>query len=175
MSPSKTVLVRQPKADNAQQALDPMNTGSITLSKNNRSLLPVDENSSNKLGVDDPDPDENRINRGEKTAGLNRHESSILPDRKIKELPRLTSLLAPLTTHSEHVASPQKALEAKEPVQSPQVKMAMVIPQKKPVAKLPVPKILKSPVTNDQPDVLALGYAPANAKVDTSPFDSGGR
>ncbi len=51
-------------------------------------------------------------------------------------------------------------------------KIALVIPQKKPVAKLPVPKILKNLVTNDNPDVMALAYAPANAKVDTSAFDS---
>lgn len=51
-------------------------------------------------------------------------------------------------------------------------KIALVVPQKKPVSKLPVPKILKNLVTNDNPDVLALGYAPANAKVDTSAFDS---
>ena len=53
-----------------------------------------------------------------------------------------------------------------------EAKIALVVPQKKPVSKLPVPKILKNLVTNDNPDVLALGYAPANAKVDTSAFDS---
>ncbi|CAM1645738.1 cell wall hydrolase [Bartonella apis] len=53
-----------------------------------------------------------------------------------------------------------------------ETKIALVVPQKKPVSKLPVPKILKNLVTNDNPDVLALGYAPANAKVDTSAFDS---
>ena len=75
-------------------------------------------------------------------------------------------------TASENKA-PQNDIEKKDKAdQKSGVKIALVIPQKKPVAKLPVPKILKNLVTNDNPDVMALAYAPANAKVDTSAFDS---
>lgn len=173
-SPYKTVLTRDhgnEKGEN-RSAIDSMSTSSIVPLKNDRAFSLNDKNIGKKLGVGDPNLDENRINRTDKTAGLRPQESNNFPDLVEPDFPRVSTRVTPLSENFKHVQALKTPADTKTKDEKSPVKIAVVIPQKKPVAKLPVPKILKNLVTNDNPDVLALGYAPASAKADTSAFDS---
>lgn len=173
-SPYKTVLTRdlENKKDQTPSTIDPVSTSGIIPLKSVRTLPLNDQNVGNKMGVADPDPDENRVNKSDKTASLRPQENNNLPDLVEPELPRVSIKIMPLVENIKYVATLKMPADTKAEEEKLPTKIAVVIPQKKPVAKLPVPKILKNLVTNDNPDVLALGYAPANAKVDTSAFDS---
>lgn len=166
-----TVFARSTVQDNSvmPEGVDPMTTASTTLSQRYQALPLTAENAGGKLGITDPNPDENRVNRDEKTAGLNTHESNALPDLAKPKMQRVSVQMAPQSKGGKHLASLTAPRIGKAPMK---VAMSIVPPQKKITAKLPVPKVLASLVTNEQADVLALGYAPTAAKVDTSPFDS---
>lgn len=173
-SPYKTVLTRDHENEKGEtrSAIDKMSTSSIVPLKNDRTFPLDDKNIGKKLGVGDPNPDEKRINRTDKTASLRPQKSNNLPDLVVPDLPRVSIKIMPLVENIKHVAALKMPKDIKANDEKLSEKIAVVIPQKKPVAKLPVPKILKNLVTNDNPDVLALGYAPVNSKVDTSAFDS---
>ena len=166
-----TVFVRtvETKTQDVPAGVDPMTTASTTFSKRYQALPITDENVGGKLGIADPNPDENRINRKEKTAAIGAHKNTELPDLKKTVLPHVSTSLSAKPDDVKHLATlttvPDKTSETK-------VAMAIIPIPKKAPARLPVPKILSSLVTNDYPDVLALGYAPVKAKADTSPFDS---
>ncbi len=123
-----------------------------------------------KLGVDAPDPDENRINRADKT------------DRLVSVQPKAPARAFTAGSMFERVSlitrPPEKSAArmafAKTPVEGKEVKITMAfhaVKPPKPRADLPVQ--LAKLVTNQQPDALALGYAPAQPDYGkTSPFES---
>lgn len=166
-----TIFVRNQtqEAEVGQKGIDAMTTASTALSKRYEAQPLTDENVGGKLGIIDPNPDEKRINRQEKTAGLAVKEGNALPDLEIPKIQRVSVNMLPVLANVKHVATLSMATNNK-PVEK--VALTIVPTPKKAPAKLPVPKILSSLVTNENADVLALGYAPAKAKVDTSRFDS---
>lgn len=170
----KTILTRDLKnaKDYNPSAIDPVNTSGITPLKNDRTQLLNDQDSGKKLSSANQASDKDHINKNDKTVSLQQQANNDLPDLSEPELPRVSTKIMQLAENIKHVVAQKMPADTKTKDEKLPVKIAVVIPQKKPVAKLPVPKILKNLVTNDNPDVLALGYAPANAKVDTSAFDS---
>ena len=170
----KTILTRDLKnaKDYNPSAIDPVNTSGIAPLKNDRTQLLNDQDSGKKLSSANQASNKDHINKNDKTVSLQQQANNDLPDLSEPELPRVSTKIMQLAENIKHVVAQKMPADTKTKDEKLPVKIAVVIPQKKPVAKLPVPKILKNLVTNDNPDVLALGYAPANAKVDTSAFDS---
>ncbi len=170
----KTILTRDLKnaKDYNPSAIDPVNTSGIAPIKNDRTQLLNDQDSGKKLSSANQASDKDHINKNDKTVSLQQRANNDLPDLNEPELPRVSTKIMQLAENIKQVVAQKMPADTKTKDEKLPVKIAVVIPQKKPVAKLPVPKILKNLVTNDNPDVLALGYAPANAKVDTSAFDS---
>ncbi len=122
-----------------------------------------------KLGVDDPNPDENRINRADKTGRL----VSVKPRAPAKAFTagsmfdKISMITRPPEKVDAKLAFTRK-LEGKE------VEITMAFHAVKPPKPRPeMPVQLARLITNDQPDALALGYAPAAPDYGkTSPFES---
>ncbi|KAB2698275.1 cell wall hydrolase [Ochrobactrum sp. Kaboul] len=122
-----------------------------------------------KLGPDDPNPDENRINRADKTGRL----VSVKPKAPAKAFTagsmfdKISMITRPPEKTDAKMAFSNK-LEGKEIG----ITMAFhAVKPPKPRAEMPVQ--LAKLITNDQPDVLALGYAPSTPDYGkTSPFES---
>ncbi len=122
-----------------------------------------------KLGPDDPNPDENRIHRADKTGRL----VSVKPKAPAKAFTagsmfeKISMITRPPEKTDAKMAFSSK-LEGKEVA----ITMAFhAVQPPKPRAEMPAQ--LAKLITNDQPDVLALGYAPATPDYGkTSPFES---
>lgn len=122
-----------------------------------------------KLGPDDPNPDENRIHRADKTGRL----VSVKPKAPAKAFTagsmfeKISMITRPPEKTDAKMAFSSK-LEGKEVA----ITMAFhAVQPPKPRAEMPTQ--LAKLITNDQPDVLALGYAPATPDYGkTSPFES---
>jgi len=122
-----------------------------------------------KLGPDDPNPDENRINRSDKTGRL----VSVKPKAPAKAFTagsmfdKISMITRPPEKTDAKMAFSNK-LEGKE------VAITMAFHAvKPPKPRSEMPTQLAKLITNDQPDALALGYAPATPDYGkTSPFES---
>ncbi|KAB2682169.1 MULTISPECIES: cell wall hydrolase [Brucella/Ochrobactrum group] len=122
-----------------------------------------------KLGPDDPNPDENRINRSDKTGRL----VSVKPKAPAKAFTagsmfdKISMITRPPEKTDAKMAFSSK-LEGKE------IAITMAFHAvKPPKPRSEMPTQLAKLITNDQPDVLALGYAPATPDYGkTSPFES---
>ncbi|SBW13274.1 cell wall hydrolase [Brucella sp. 10RB9215] len=122
-----------------------------------------------KLGVDDPNPDENRINRADKTNRL----VSVKPKAPAKAFTagsmfeKISLISRPPEKIDTRMAFTRK-LEGKE------VGITMAFHRvKPPKPKAELPTQLAKLINNEQPDVLALGYAPSTPDYGkTSPFES---
>lgn len=115
--------------------------------------------------------DEQRINSNKKQGFMTRERPDLqlaLNNRRIdnKKQPILAQKL-----HENYMM--HLALELKHKYQTQLALSNIPVPKQKEFPTLPVPKILASLVTNDKPDVLALGYASINAGNNKeTPFDS---
>lgn len=127
-----------------------------------------------KLGVDDPNPDEKRVSRSDKQGRVVSVQTKA-PARMFNA----GSLAAQVSQVSPRLMQPVagkkevKSTFVKGPLRGKEVDIALAFhrPEVKPVAV--VPTALASLITNDTPDVLALGYAPAKPDyAKTSPFES---
>ncbi len=185
-SPYKALMANGSEIQaNSVAANDKEITSNITLSKNEQKepLSKTDKVDTDYVKA--VDATETKTTKEEKNTGKKAATKFDLSASTKLELPHI-GMRIPYSEHLEQTdtfaiaryteKSGDKSVTAdkntKKIADKAETKIALVIPQKKPVAKLPVPKILKNLVTNDNPDILALGYAPANAKVDTSAFDS---
>ncbi len=123
-----------------------------------------------KLGPDDPNPDENRINRADKQGRLVSVEPRA-PARAFTAgsmFDRVSLISRPPEKTDARMAFARSKIEGKEV----QISMAFHA-VKPPRSKLDLPVQLAKLVTNDRPDSLALGYAPATPDYGkTSPFES---
>ncbi|WP_245419734.1 cell wall hydrolase [Phyllobacterium salinisoli] len=123
-----------------------------------------------KLGIADPNPDENRINRTEKLGRV----VSVLPKAPPKSfnagtlLERSSMLLRPVEKPEVRMAFAKSKIRGKE------IDITLAFHKvEPPKAAPPVPTLLANLVTNDNPDILATGYAPAEPDyARTSPFES---
>lgn len=124
-----------------------------------------------KLGVDDPNPDENRIHRADKTGRL----VSVQPKAPARAFSagsmfdRISMISRPPEETDKRMAFAKTAVEGKE------VQITMAFHTVAPVQKIKndLPVQLAKLVTNDRPDMLALGYAPAKPDYGkTSPFEA---
>lgn len=127
-----------------------------------------------KRGVDDPNPDEARISRTDKQGRLvsvqtkapaRMFNAGSLAEQVTAVSPRLLQPVAGKTDiKTAFVKAPTRGREV-------EITLAFHRPEIKPV--IAVPTALAALITNDTPDILALGYAPAKpdyAKI--SPFES---
>jgi len=116
-------------------------------------------------------PDEERINSHEKTVAVIRRKSNSRPLLTHYGADRIFAAVPQPKPDVKHVARLVVPQEARTRFQ---ISRALLpAPQKKMRPQLPVPKMLASLVTNDRPDILALGYAPADiSRMGESPFDS---
>jgi spore germination cell wall hydrolase CwlJ-like protein len=123
-----------------------------------------------KLGIADPNPDENRVNRAEKGGRL----VSVLPKAPPKSfnagtlLQRSSMLLPPAETPDVKMAFAKPKIRGKE------IDIALAFHKVEPPKPAPVmPVQLAKLINESNPDILATGYAPVQpdyAKV--SPFAS---
>lgn len=128
------------------------------------------ERKSAKLGVNDPNPDENRINRSDKTSRI----VSVKPKAPARAFSagsmfeKISMITHPQEKTDVLMAFTNSDIEGKEV----QIAMAFhAIRRPKPKAELPVQ--LAKLVNNPEPDILALGYAPAKPDYGkTSPFEA---
>lgn len=153
--------------------IDPITTSGVAVNvktlKQYASMPLTAEHTVGKLGIEDPNPDENRINSNEKSAGLNQLDNNSLPELKKPALKRI-SLNDETRQQDFKYLMPLKAVkQVGKPIK---IAMAIIRPAKKELRQLPVPKVLAALVTNDTPDILALGYASSGTKTNTSAFDS---
>lgn len=127
-------------------------------------------NKGGKLGVDDPNPDENRINRAQKEGRI----VSVIPKAPARAfsagslLEQTSMMLRPVEKPDVRMAFDRSVIRGKE------IDITMAFHRTeppKPVAS--VSPMLAKLITNETPDVLALGYAPASPDyAKTSPFES---
>lgn len=123
-----------------------------------------------KLGVDDPNPDEDRVNRTQKEGRI----VSVMPKAPARAfnagslLEQTSMLLRPVEKPEVRMAFETSDIRGKE------IGITMAFHRiAPPRAIAAVPAMLASLVTNDKPDILALGYAPATPDyATTSPFES---
>ncbi|WP_439273646.1 cell wall hydrolase [Pseudochrobactrum sp. HB0163] len=127
-----------------------------------------------KRGVDDPDPDENRISRADKQGRL-----VSVQTRAPARMFNAGSLAGQVSSVSPRLLQPVagkkdiKTAFVKGPIRGKEVEITLAFhrPEVKPA--IAVPTALASLITNDKPDVLALGYAPSKPDyAKTSPFES---
>src|SRR5690606_36886495 len=123
-----------------------------------------------KLGVDDPNPDENRINRADKTSRL----VSVKP-----KAPARACSAGSMFEKISMISDPQEKTDTvmaftKSEIEGKEIQIAMAFHAiRKPTPKLDLPLQLAKLVNNPQPDVLALGYAPVAPDCGkTSPFEA---
>lgn len=123
-----------------------------------------------KLGVDDPDPDEERIVRGDKQGRI----VTIAP-----VAPQRAFSAGSLLDRVSMISRPAEKTDAKmrfdkSPIEGQEIAITMAF--HRPVVakpKVPVPTMLASLITNDTPDSLALGYAPPKPDyARNSPFEA---
>lgn len=122
-----------------------------------------------KLGIADPNPDENRVNRAEKRGRV----VSVLPKAPPRSfnagtlLERSSMLLRP-------VEEPEVRMAFTRAIRGKEIDITLAFHKVEPPKPAPaLPTQLAKLVTNDNPDILATGYAPSEpdyAKV--SPFAS---
>lgn len=158
-----------PNVDKVPKGVDPIVTGSIILTHRYKALPVTGEITEQKLGIADPNPDVDRVRRAEKSDGLNKREDNALPDLSKIETPRVSIQMSPLSNFHKTFAQLRKSTNDTKPIDIARAPLRL---SKKSNPTLPIPKVLASLVTNDQADILALGYAPQNAKIDSTPFDS---
>lgn len=123
-----------------------------------------------KLGPDDPNPDENRINRAGKEGRL----VSVKPKAPAKAFTagsmfdKISMITRPPEKTDARMAFSRSKIEGKE------VEITMAFHRVKPAKpKADLPVQLAKLVNNDQPDALALGYAPSTPDYGkTSPFEA---
>lgn len=171
-----TILSRSmkpPKNNKTPDGVDPITTASVALIENYSARPLSTEAAGDKLGVRDPSPDENRINRAMKTEGF--AQNDVKPGAKLSKIkPSRISLNEPGIRDIQKI-NPKKiaGLHATDKMRH-YAKVAMaIIPPSKPKVELPVPKILASLVNNKTPDSLALAYASSQTTVNKpSPFDA---
>lgn len=123
-----------------------------------------------KLGVDDPNPDDDRINRAEKASRL----VSVEPKAPARAF-SAGSMFEKISMISSPAEKNDKRMGfAASKIQGQEVAITMAFQRTKPrksVAELPVQ--LAKLITNEQPDSLALGYAPTKPDYGrTSPFEA---
>lgn len=123
-----------------------------------------------KLGVDDPNPDENRINRADKTSRL----VSVKP-----KAPARAFSAGSMFEKISMISHPQEKTDTvmaftKSEIEGKEIQIAMAFHAiRKPTLKPDLPVQLAKLVNNPQPDVLALGYAPVAPDYGkTSPFEA---
>lgn len=123
-----------------------------------------------KLGVDDPNPDEKRIMRDDKQGRIVTI-APIAPYRAFTAgslLDRVSMISSPAEKNDSRMRFDKSPIEGKE--------IAITMAFHRPVVakpKAPVPTMLASLITNDRPDSLALGYAPAKPDyARNSPFEA---
>ncbi len=122
-----------------------------------------------KLGPDDPNPDENRINRADKTSRI----VSVKPKAPAKAFTagsmfdKISMITHPREKTDARMAFTKK-LEGKE------IKISMAFHAVKPPKPKPDMNVqLAKLINNERPDALALGYAPSSPDYGkTSPFES---
>ncbi|MGC0052342.1 cell wall hydrolase [Brucella pituitosa] len=123
-----------------------------------------------KLGIDDPNPDENRINRSDKTGRI----VSVKPKAPARAFnagsmfEKISMITAPREKIDARMAFSKSSIEGKE------VEIAMAFHAvKPPKPKQDMPVQLAKLINNNEPDVLALGYAPSKPDYGkTSPFEN---
>jgi len=159
--------------NNAPAGIDPITTASVALLENYSARPLSAETAGDKLGVKDPSPDENRINRAMKTEGFARNTAK--PAAKLTKItPSRISLIEPGLRDIQKI-NPQKiaSLHPADKVRHYENIAMAIIPPSKPKVELPVPKILAALVNNKTPDSLALAYASTQTTVHkASPFDA---
>lgn len=125
---------------------------------------------SEKLGIADPDPDENRVNRADKGGRL----VSVLPKAPPKSfnagsvLERSSMLLQPLEALDVKMAFVPSKTQGNE------IDIALAFHKvEPPKIAAPMPVQLAKLINNSNPDILATGYAPAEPDyAKASPFAS---
>lgn len=127
-----------------------------------------------KRGVDDPHPDEERISRSDKQGRLVSVQTKA-PARMFNagSLAEQVSQVAPRLMQPVAGKADVKTAFVKGPIRGKEVEITLAFhrPEIKPV--IAVPTALASLITNNTPDILALGYAPAKPDyAKTSPFES---
>ncbi|MBC2884524.1 cell wall hydrolase [Ochrobactrum sp. CM-21-5] len=122
-----------------------------------------------KLGPDDPDPDENRINRADKTSRI----VSVKPKAPAKAFTAgsMFEKISMITRPPEKIDARMAFSKSKILGKEVEISMAFhAVKPPKPKAEMPVQ--LARLINNDQPDVMALGYAPSTPDYGkTSPFE----
>ncbi|WP_410004238.1 cell wall hydrolase [Bartonella sp. HY328] len=114
---------------------------------------------------------EQRINTHAKQAFMPRKSGDLRLVLAGTQIDRSIKLPAMSQLEQKHIARLVPPEKAKGQFQ---IALGIIpVPKRKELPKLPVPEMLASLVTNDKPDILALGYAPSNAgTAKESPFDS---
>lgn len=112
-----------------------------------------------------------RVNSAAKQAFMPRKSNDlrlVLADTQLDRSIKLPTISQLEQQHIARLVPPEKAKDQF------QIALGIIpVPKRKELPKLAVPDMLASLVTNDKPDILALGYAPANAgTAKESPFDS---
>ncbi|PRD45671.1 cell wall hydrolase [Phyllobacterium phragmitis] len=123
-----------------------------------------------KLGIADPNPDENRINRAEKHGRI----VSVLPKAPPKSF-NAGSLLERSSMLLRLAEKPEIRMAfAKSKIRGKEIDITLAFHKVEPPKPTPaVPTLLAKLVTNDNPDILATGYAPSEPDyAKTSPFES---
>ncbi|MFC4626026.1 cell wall hydrolase [Daeguia caeni] len=123
-----------------------------------------------KLGVDDPDPDENRISRADKTDRI--ISVRLKAPAKAFTAGSMFERVSMITLPQEKASKRMKL--AKSRIEGKEVSIAMAFHRvEPPKPKNDLPVQLAKLINNDRPDILALGYAAAKPDYGrTSPFDS---
>jgi len=166
-----TVLIRSTDLHTSTMlvAVDPVTTGAIAPVM--KSGAATETGKVMKQGSHAAVPDEDRLNRHEKKSAVIRRKANNRPLLTNYRTARVFVSVPRGNSNSRYVARLVSPEEAKVKFQI--TRTLVSVPQKNEHPKLPVPKILASLVTNDKPDILALGYAPADiSKMKESPFDS---
>lgn len=160
--------------------VDHMTTASITASSQPMTTAVLAANGSteiaevsSKRGINAKVPDEQRINRDEKVALA---LTALANSKPLLNNYQVKRVVVPVPSQKPDSTSIAKLVEPDRAKEQFRVANAIIVPTPKPkqkeLPKLPVPEMLASLVTNDRPDILALGYASADAgKIKESPFD----
>lgn len=122
-----------------------------------------------KLGPDDPNPDENRINRADKTSRI----VSVQPKAPAKAF-TAGSMFDRISMISRPPEKTDARMGFSKKIEGKEIEISMAFHAvKPPKPKTDLPVQLAKLINNNQPDVLALGYAPATPDYGkSSPFES---